>query len=89
MKKSTSSISCFTSLLTLLITGSVFAPLASQASEASVGYQYDMRGHVVRKANGNVSGHRSGVRPLPLQSVTRKSSLAVKTWYLSGKKRRR
>jgi len=36
----------------LLVAGSVFAPLASQASEASVGYQYDMRGQVIRKANG-------------------------------------
>ena len=52
MKKPINSISCFTSLMTLLIAGSVFAPLASQASEASVGYQYDMRGHVVRNANG-------------------------------------
>ena len=52
MNKSTRSISCFTSLLTLLIAGSVFAPLASQAAEHSVGYQYDMRGNVVRNANG-------------------------------------
>jgi OmpA-OmpF porin, OOP family len=52
MKKPKNSISCFTSLLTLLVAGSVFAPLASQASEASVGYQYDMRGQVVRKADG-------------------------------------
>jgi outer membrane protein OmpA-like peptidoglycan-associated protein len=52
MKKSTRSISCFTSLLTLLIAGSVFAPLSSQAAEHSVGYQYDMRGNVVRNANG-------------------------------------
>ena len=52
MKKPTKSISYFTSLMTLLIAGSVFAPLTSQASEISVGYQYDMRGHVVRKANG-------------------------------------
>ena len=52
MKKPTKSISYFTSIMTLLIAGSAFAPLASQASEISVGYQYDMRGHVVRKANG-------------------------------------
>jgi len=52
MKKPIKSISYFTSLMTLLIAGSVFAPLASQASEHSVGYQYDMRGNVVRKANG-------------------------------------
>jgi OOP family OmpA-OmpF porin len=52
MKKSGNPISCFTSLLALLVAGSVFAPLASQASEASVGYQYDMRGQVIRKANG-------------------------------------
>ena len=52
MTKSTNTINYFTSLLTLLVAGSVFAPLASQASEASVGYQYDMRGHVVRGANG-------------------------------------
>ena len=52
MKKSTNTINYFTSLLTLLVAGSVFAPLASQASEVSVGYQYDMRGHVVRGANG-------------------------------------
>ena len=52
MNKSTRSISCFTSLLTLLIAGSVFAPLSSQAAEHSVGYQYDMRGNVVRNANG-------------------------------------
>lgn len=52
MKKQIKSISCFTSLLTLLIAGSVFTPLVSQASEVSVGYQYDMRGKVVRKADG-------------------------------------
>lgn len=52
MNKSTRSISCFASLLTLLIAGSVFAPLSSQAAEHSVGYQYDMRGNVVRNANG-------------------------------------
>jgi outer membrane protein OmpA-like peptidoglycan-associated protein len=52
MKKSTHYISCFTSLLTLLIAGSAFVPLSSQAAEASVGYQYDMRGNVVRNANG-------------------------------------
>ena len=52
MKKTGNSINRFTSLLTLLIAGSIFAPLSSLASEVSVGYQYDMRGHVVRKANG-------------------------------------
>ena len=52
MKKSKNYISCFTSLLTLLIASSVFVPLSSQASEHSVGYQYDMRGNVVRNANG-------------------------------------
>ena len=52
MKRQKKSISCFTSLLTFLIAGSVFTPLVSQASEASVGYQYDMRGKVVRKATG-------------------------------------
>ena len=52
MKKKIKSISCFTSFLTLLVAGSVFTPLVSQASEASVGYQYDMRGKVVRKADG-------------------------------------
>ena len=52
MKKSTNPISYFTSLLTLLIASSVVAPLSSQAAEVSVGYQYDMRGNVVRSANG-------------------------------------
>ena len=52
MKKSGNSNSIHTSLLALLIAGSAFAPLASQATEVSVGYQYDMRGQVVRKANG-------------------------------------
>lgn len=52
MKKSTNSIRHYTSLLTLLLAGSIFAPLASHASEVSVGYQYDMRGQVVRTANG-------------------------------------
>jgi OOP family OmpA-OmpF porin len=52
MNISTKSISRLTSFLTLLIAVSVFAPLASHASEISVGYQYDMRGHIVRKANG-------------------------------------
>ena len=52
MKNSTNSISHFTSLLTLLLAGSMFAPLSSQASEVSVGYQYDMRGQVIRNANG-------------------------------------
>ena len=52
MKKPKNSISYVTSLMTLLIAGSVFAPLASQASEHSVGYQYDMRGNVVRSADG-------------------------------------
>ena len=52
MKKSGNSNSIHTSLLALLIAGSVFAPLASQATEVSAGYQYDMRGQVVRKANG-------------------------------------
>jgi OOP family OmpA-OmpF porin len=52
MKKSTKSISCFTPLLALLIAGSVFLPLSSQASEMSAGYQYDMRGQVIRNANG-------------------------------------
>jgi OOP family OmpA-OmpF porin len=53
MKKSTNSISYFTSLLTLLIASSVVAPLSSQAAEVSVGYQYDMRGNVVRNAKGD------------------------------------
>lgn len=52
MKKSTKSISCFTPFLTLLIAGCVLLPLSSQASENSVGYKYDMRGQVVRNANG-------------------------------------
>ncbi len=52
MKKPTKSISYLASLMTLVVAGSVFTPLASQASEISVGYQYYMRGHVVRKANG-------------------------------------
>ena len=52
MKKSINSISYFTSLLTLLLAGGAFAPLPSLASEVSVGYQYDMRGQVVRNANG-------------------------------------
>jgi OOP family OmpA-OmpF porin len=52
MKKSKNSISHFTSLLAVLFTGSVFAPISSQADEHSVGYQYDMRGQVVRNANG-------------------------------------
>ena len=52
MKKSTNPISYFISLLTLLIASSVVAPLSSQAAEVSVGYQYDMRGNVVRSANG-------------------------------------
>ena len=53
MKKPINSIRHITSLMTLLIAGSVLAPLASQAaSEHSAGYQYDMRGNVVRKADG-------------------------------------
>ncbi len=52
MKKSNNSISHFASFLTFLLAGSIFAPLSSQASEASVGYQYDMRGQVIRNANG-------------------------------------
>ncbi len=52
MKKSKNSISRVSSLLMLLVTGGMFAPLALQASEVSVGYQYDMRGNVVRHANG-------------------------------------
>jgi OOP family OmpA-OmpF porin len=52
MKKSTNSISYFTSLLTLLVAGSVFAAFSSQASEHSVGYQYDLSGNVARNANG-------------------------------------
>ena len=53
MKKPIKSISYVASLMTLLIAGSVFAPLASQATSVhSVGYQYDMRGNVVRKADG-------------------------------------
>jgi OOP family OmpA-OmpF porin len=52
MKKSTKSIRYSVPLLTLLVAGSVLLPLASQASEPSAGYQYDMRGQVVRNANG-------------------------------------
>jgi len=52
MKKSINSIGYFTSLLTLLIAGSVFAPFSIQAAEHSIGYQYDMSGNVARKANG-------------------------------------
>ena len=52
MKKSTLSFSYFTSLLTFLLAGSVFAPFSSQAAEHSIGYQYDMRGQLVRNANG-------------------------------------
>jgi outer membrane protein OmpA-like peptidoglycan-associated protein len=52
MNKPTKSISHFTSLLMFLLAGSVFAPLSSLASEVSVGYQYDMRGQVIRNPNG-------------------------------------
>jgi OOP family OmpA-OmpF porin len=52
MKKPKNSISYFTSLLTLLVAGSVFAAFSSQASEHSVGYQYDLSGNVAHKANG-------------------------------------
>ena len=52
MKKSTKTTSCLASLLTLLLAGSAFAPLSSQAAEHSIGYQYDMRGQLVRNANG-------------------------------------
>ena len=52
MKKPVNSNSISSSLLALLIAGSTFAPLSAQATEASVGYQYDMRGQLVRDANG-------------------------------------
>jgi|GEM_PF-784843 len=52
MKKSTNYISSFTSLLILLIAGSVCAPFSSWASELSVGYQYDLSGNVARNASG-------------------------------------
>ena len=52
MNKPKKSISHFTSLLMFLLAGSVFAPLSSLASEVSVGYQYDMRGQVIRNPNG-------------------------------------
>jgi OmpA-OmpF porin, OOP family len=52
MKELTKPISCITPILTLLIAGSMFLPLGSQASEPSVGYQYDMRGQVIRNASG-------------------------------------
>ena len=52
MKKPTNSISYFTSLLTLLVAGSVFVAFSSQASEHSAGYQYDLSGNVARNANG-------------------------------------
>ena len=44
MKESKKPNRCFVSLLALLLAGGAFAPLASLASEVSVGYQYDMRG---------------------------------------------
>ena len=52
MKESKKPNRCFVSLLALLLAGGAFAPLASLASEVSVGYQYDMRGQLVRNANG-------------------------------------
>ena len=52
MKKSTTSICHFTVLPALLLAAGVFLPFSSQASEHSVGYQYDMSGKVVRRANG-------------------------------------
>lgn len=52
MKKTTNPICRFTSLLALLIAGTVLAPISIQAAEHSIGYQYDMSGQVVRKADG-------------------------------------
>ena len=52
MKTSINSISGFSSILTLLIAGSVFASFSSQAAEYSLGYQYDMSGNVARNASG-------------------------------------
>ena len=46
-------IRCLPIFLSLLIAGIAIAPLASQASEYSAGYQYDMRGNVIRDADGN------------------------------------
>lgn len=42
-----------TPLLGLLLAGSALGPLSSQAAEFSPGYVYDMRGMVVRDAEGN------------------------------------
>ena len=52
MKTSLNSVSGFSSILTLLIAGSVFASFSSQAAEHSMGYQYDLSGTVARNASG-------------------------------------
>ena len=54
MYKSKARTSYLKSLSALLIASSILAPVASQAGdEYSPGYQYDMRGYVVRDAKGN------------------------------------
>ncbi len=54
MKKLKARISCLQSLSALLIAGSILAPVSSRAGdEYSPGYQYDMRGYVVRDAKGD------------------------------------
>lgn len=52
MDKSTHSISHIKYLLMILISACIIAPLSSWATDASVGYQYDMSGNVARDANG-------------------------------------